>query len=65
MKTQSIIDHLLSGKEISSLDAVNKFKTVKLTSRISDLRQAGYKISDRWEENKKTKSRYKVYFLTK
>lgn len=63
MKTEAIKNHLLSGKRLTSLDAVRLFKTIKLTTRISEMRRDGLKINDEWLVNNKTKTRYKVYFI--
>lgn len=64
-KTAAIKKHLLSGKKITVLEAVLKFETVDLRKRISEFRREGLKISDEWVVNKKTKSRYKIYFIKK
>lgn len=63
MKTEAIKNHLLSGKRLTSLDAVRLFGTIKLTTRISEMRRDGLKINDEWLVNNKTKTRYKVYFI--
>lgn len=65
MKTEAIKNHLLSGKRLTSLDAVRLFGTIKLTTRISEMRRDGLKINDEWLVNKKTKSRYKSYWIKK
>lgn len=65
MKTEAIKKHLLSGKKLTSLDAVKLFGTIKLTTRISEMRSGGMKINDEWLVNKKTKSRYKSYWIKK
>ena len=65
MKTEAIKNHLLSGKRLTSLDAVRLFKTIKLTTRISEMRRDGLKINDEWLVNNKTKSRYKSYWIKK
>ena len=65
MKTEAIKKHLLSGKRLTSLDAVKLFGTIKLTTRISEMRRDGLKINDEWLVNKKTKSRYKSYWIKK
>ena len=65
MKTEAIKKHLLSGKKLTSLDAVKLFGTIKLTTRISEMRRGGMKINDEWIVNKKTKSRYKSYWVKK
>ena len=63
MKKEAIKNHLLSGKRLTSLDAVRLFGTIKLTTRISEMRRDGLKINDEWLVNNKTKTRYKVYFI--
>jgi hypothetical protein len=63
MKTKAILQYLLEGNELSSLTAVKLFKTIKLTTRVSEFRRSGHKIKDRWETNEKTKTRYKVYYV--
>lgn len=65
MKKEAIKNHLLSGKRLTSLDAVRLFKTIKLTSRISEMRRDGLKINDEWLVNNKTKTRYKSYWIKK
>ena len=48
---------------ISPLDALREAGTMKLATRVGELRQAGYKIQDRWiEANGK---RFKTYRLSK
>lgn len=65
MKTEAIKNHLLSGKRLTSLDAVRLFGTIKLTTRISEMRRDGLKINDEWLVNNKTKTRYKSYWIKK
>ena len=65
MKKEAIKNHLLSGKRLTSLDAVRLFKTIKLTTRISEMRRDGLKINDEWLVNNKTKTRYKSYWIKK
>jgi len=49
------------NRTISSLQALNMVGTMKLPTRISELRAKGFRISDGWvTENKK---RFKVYFM--
>ena len=46
MKTQNqqIEQHLLKGKKITPIDALNKFGCFRLSARISDLRNKGLNI---------------------
>ena len=63
MKTQSelILDHLKSGKPLTSLDALIKFGCFRLGARIFDLKQDGHNIgTDMITKGKKT---FASYFL--
>ena len=52
---------LIKGAELSNLDGLRlKNKTMKLNTRVSDLRRMGFPIEDKWAEGKK---RYKKYFI--
>jgi hypothetical protein len=48
-------------KWISPLDALHKAGTMKLSTRVGELRAKGYIIEDRWHESRK----YKMYKLVK
>lgn len=48
-------------KWISPLDALHKAGTMKLSTRVSELRAKGYIIEDRWHESRK----FKMYRLVK
>jgi hypothetical protein len=48
-------------KWISPLDALHKAGTMKLSTRVGELRAKGYIIEDRWHESRK----YKMYILLK
>lgn len=65
MKKSAILKALVNGQRLTVLDAVRKFNTVELRKLVSELRRDGFKINDEWCVNKKTKSRYKVYFIKK
>lgn len=43
-QAEQILEYLQSGKTLTTLQGVDMFQSVKLTSRISDLRKAGYSI---------------------
>ena len=55
---QDIIKALKTGW-ISPLDALKQAGTMKLATRVGELRQQGYLILDRWHESKKFKE-YKL-----
>ena len=49
------------SKWISPLDALHKAGTMKLSTRVGELRSKGYIIEDRWHESRK----FKMYRLVK
>lgn len=42
--TEQIVKHLLSGRSITALQALEKFQCMRLGARIYDLRQDGWDI---------------------
>ena len=56
---QNIIKALKTGW-ISPLDALKQAGTMKLSTRVGELRQEGYLILDKWHESHK----FKMYRLT-
>ena len=43
-KTQKVLDYLLSGKSITSWDAIQKFRATRLSAIIFNLKEKGYPI---------------------
>ena len=59
---ESIIKRLRKGWT-TGLDALESCGTMKLATRVGEIRQAGYNVQDRWVEvNGK---RFKAYRITK
>ena len=56
-----ILNYLLTGQKLTRYEAMNKGFGMDLTTRISELRQLGIKISDKQLEGKPLQ---KVYFMT-
>lgn len=50
-QSQKILAWLQSGKTITQLDALRMFSCMRLASRISDLRNAGYNIISQPEKH--------------
>ena len=44
-QTATILDHLLSGKTITPIDALNEFGCFRLAARIGELRKMGHDIT--------------------
>ena len=65
MNTQTqrtkIIECLSKGKWVSPLDALKAAGTMKLATRVGELRAQGYLILDKWHESKE----YKLYRLVR
>lgn len=55
---QDILDCLKKGWK-SPLDALNEAGTMKLATRVGELRRSGYVILDKWSADR----RYKLYKL--
>ena len=57
MKTQKqqLQDHLIKGKSITPIEALNKFGCFRLAARIADLRNEGVNIATKYV-NKKSKT---------
>ena len=43
-QNQLILEHLLSGKSLTPLDALNKFGCFRLSGRVWDLKRQGFNI---------------------
>lgn len=43
-QAEEILQHLLTGKPITPIDALKKYGCFRLASRINDLRKAGHEI---------------------
>jgi len=56
-----ILKHMRDHKTITSLEAVEKYRIMRLASRVSELRSRGYSIASEYVKN--GKSHYVVYHL--
>lgn len=56
-----IIKCLSKGKWVSPLDALREAGTMKLATRVGELRAQGYLILDKWHDSKE----YKLYRMVK
>ena len=48
-QTDAVMEHLLTGAELSPLEALQKFDCLRLAARIYDLRKDGVPIDERTE----------------
>ena len=56
-----ILRHLREYKTITSLEAVEKYRIMRLASRVAELKRRGYTIASEYVKN--GKSHYVVYHL--
>lgn len=60
-QTEKILSHLMKGKGITPIDALNRFGCFRLAARIADLRKCGHLIfTDSITKNGKTFASYKL-----
>lgn len=65
-KTQGemIIEYIKRNGSITKMEAMRDLYITKCDTRISELRRAGYNITDRWEKSERPNTKpYKRYFL--
>lgn len=65
-QTLKIYHHMLKGKGITSIEAINLYGITRLSAKIYDLKHEGFNIVDEWETSLNRygdKVRYKRYFL--
>ena len=61
-----VLNHLLDGNIITTRTAPSRLGIADVRANIRDLRNIGYKISDRWVSSvnrRGRKTRYKEYFI--
>lgn len=60
-QTESILNHLRSGKTLTPLESLELYGCFRLSGRIMELRQEGYNIVNEWEtKGRKKYARYKL-----
>lgn len=60
----AVLQYLLDGNTLTTIEAVDMFGCTRLPARINDFRAEGFKIADVWVENTTrygTPTRYKAY----
>lgn len=60
---EKILEHLLSGKSISPLEALNLYGSLRLGARIADIRKEGYIVYREMVTDAKTGKRYAQYSM--
>lgn len=64
-KLEKVLDHLLSGKSITSWEAIKLYRATRLSAIIYDLRAKGYNIHSEKEYNEVTGTNFARYVLLK
>lgn len=60
-QTEQILLHLMKGKRITPIDALNKFGCFRLAARIAELRKSGHNIwTDSMQKDGKTFAAYSM-----
>lgn len=59
-QAQAILRFMQQGYEVTPMDALMRFKCMRLASRIRDIRDSGIEIADRWVTRDDGK-RFKAY----
>lgn len=60
---QQILSYLKQGNSLTQLEALNKFRCLRLAAVVNTLRDSGYNIVTMMETNEQTGSRYARYVL--
>lgn len=60
---EAILEHLLTGSELNGLDALRYYGTMKLSTRVSELKKMCFPIQSKWTtlENGKKVKVYKLH----
>lgn len=58
-----ILEHLMSGKPITPLEALNLYGSLRLGARIADIRKEGYIVYREMVTDAKTGKRYAQYSM--
>lgn len=59
-----VLEYLESNRELTGMIAFMTLGVVSVTSRVAELRKAGYDIKDKWSQDH-FERRYKKYWLPK
>lgn len=62
-QNEMILGHMLEGKSITALDALNLYGCFRLGARVWDLKKRGYPIKGQMVEVGENKKRVKVYWM--
>lgn len=58
-----ILEHMMSGRPITPLEALNLYGSLRLGARIADIRKEGYIVYREMVTDTKTGKRYAQYYM--
>lgn len=58
-----ILEHMMSGRPITPLEALNLYGSLRLGARIADIRKEGYIVYREMVTDSKTGKRYAQYYM--
>lgn len=61
-QTKLVLDYLQSGRTLTSLIAITNLGVGSLTTRVAELRKAGFAVLDRWDTDH-FERRFKKYWM--
>jgi len=64
-QNEHILRILEKGRSLTPIEALNEVGTIKLATRVSELRSSGHQVKDEWVDDPLTGKRYKRYFMSK
>jgi hypothetical protein len=62
---RQILEAFIDGDQLTTLTALQKFRTLELRKIVADLRAAGVPVADQWQKNTSSGKRFKLYFLNR
>ena len=58
-----ILNHLMSGRSISPMEALNLYRSERLAARIADIKKRGYIVYTEMVKDSRTGKRYAQYSM--
>jgi hypothetical protein len=62
-QNEAILNYLKQGYSLTGLGALRLFGTMKISTRISELKREGYEIKDCYVFDPNSKKKYKKYWM--
>jgi len=62
-QTEMILEHMMAGRSITPMEALNLYHSERLAARISDIKKRGYIVYTEMVKDSKTGKRYAQYSM--